>query len=67
MGMDKVKRLVEESRSGKVPDQLLTQQDMLGKDPGKIEEDWRAWVEEQKVEGPPGGFRVTTSPGRPPG
>ena len=67
MGLEKVKRLVEESRSGKVPDQLLTQQDMLGKDLGKIEEDWRAWVKEQKVEGPPGGFRVTTSPGRPPG
>jgi len=66
-GLDKVKRLVEECRNGKRPEELLTQQEMLGRDLGKIEEDWRAWVKEQKVEGPPGGFRVTASPGRPPG
>ncbi len=66
-GLDKVKRLVDEARQGREPAELLTQQDMLGRELEKIEEDWRSWLKDLKVEPPPGGFRSTTGPGRPPG
>ncbi len=66
-GLDKVKRLVDEARKGREPAELLRQQEMLGSELEKIEEDWRAWLKDLKVEPPPGGFRSTTEPGRPPG
>ncbi len=66
-GLDKVKRLVDEARQGREPADLLGQQEMLGRELEKIEEDWRAWVKDLKVEPPPRSSRSTTGPGRPPG
>jgi len=63
-GLDKVKEVVAAAREGKNPGDLLSREDVLGKDPEKLEEGWRAWVKELKVEGPPGGFRVIASPDR---
>ncbi len=65
-GLERVKEVVDAARQGKNAGDVLSRDDILGRDLDKIEEGWRAWVKEQKIEGPPGGPRMTASPDRPP-
>ena len=63
-GLEKAKEIVAAAREGKNPGDILSREDVLGKDPEKVEAGWREWVKELKVEGPPGGFRMTTGSDR---
>jgi hypothetical protein len=65
-GIEKTRRIVSLSLENKNSLDVLSQTDVLDKDLEKVEQDWQAWLKEQKADGPPGNMRITSGPERPP-
>ena len=64
-GIEKTRRIVSLSLENKNSLDVLSQTDVLDKDMEKVEQDWQAWLKEQKADGPPGNMRITSGPERP--
>ena len=65
-GIEKTRGIVKLSLENKDSLDVLSQSGIVDKDFEKVEQDWQAWLKEQKTDGPPGNTRMTSGPDRPP-